>query len=518
MNYNDFYTFWEFYFGPRKMHRIFTETFESAFILCNTEMRPFGQLEIFDVMSQIIPTAFVLGTGYWSFYNTTTHEKPLCVCGRFDLPCRHNLNKNNWIDMRRLSSPSERVIFYPNRHGPVKVEDYSLLLFNKFDGERSQLEIEITFTVAETKDVPKSAMKIKAQFYYKYRYYPCRSAINFQPNPLYIHSYGSVISQLLVERQKLLVDPGARTSILLPTSLMAEHALIPCEILVPQMQTIVAICQMALKTRRTRNRVKRENNSVDSLLLFSPPSTNLERSSSPIKTATYGVFQSASVTRKSIRTVKLEDSPTASSLLSVSKEHLTHETYRTSSTNLINPDLLSKSTFKSEIQCSDTLTLPTMVIKDEINPYFEQNCGTDQHIVASNESATNRQWYRDRSKNTNNTIKRVRKSVTEKQNRQKNNLTIPALCYQTEPSTSNSNFSSLATVDLTKTEDPVYSRSGVDYANGVTTNQPLKKIKEFDDDCFIIAVSDAIEPMRANSRLELIQDFIDEEYAKEEDK
>lgn len=61
--------------------------------------------QLFDIVNQIIPTGWVLSTGYWVYYSNQQGHS-LCVCSRFAIPCRHVRNYDHWID---LSSTTDHV-------------------------------------------------------------------------------------------------------------------------------------------------------------------------------------------------------------------------------------------------------------------------------------------------------------------------------------------------------------------------------------------------------------------------
>lgn len=68
--------------------------------------------QIFDIVNQIFPTAYVLNTGYWIYYSSEQGHC-LCVCTRYGIPCRHSANNRHWADLSPVPEEEYKCINIP---------------------------------------------------------------------------------------------------------------------------------------------------------------------------------------------------------------------------------------------------------------------------------------------------------------------------------------------------------------------------------------------------------------------
>lgn len=55
-------------------------------------------LQIFDIVNQIIPSAYLLDTSYWIFYSSM-NGLTICLCHRFGIRCPHLRGPRHWLNM-----------------------------------------------------------------------------------------------------------------------------------------------------------------------------------------------------------------------------------------------------------------------------------------------------------------------------------------------------------------------------------------------------------------------------------
>ncbi|KAF5303949.1 hypothetical protein FQA39_LY01734 [Lamprigera yunnana] len=82
----------------RRITRLVIEALEVAFFLCNMYFESFTIPKVLDIVEYIMPTAYIVNSGYWAFYSDAT-GKSICVCNRFNFPCVHLRNINHWINL-----------------------------------------------------------------------------------------------------------------------------------------------------------------------------------------------------------------------------------------------------------------------------------------------------------------------------------------------------------------------------------------------------------------------------------
>ncbi|KAF2899043.1 hypothetical protein ILUMI_07130 [Ignelater luminosus] len=92
--------------------RLLLEALESAFFLCNIFLDSYGLAKIFDIVNQIMPTAYVYNTSYWIFYKSQYGEC-LCVCERFGIKCFHRKNAFHFINLDPLPENIEGYFAIP---------------------------------------------------------------------------------------------------------------------------------------------------------------------------------------------------------------------------------------------------------------------------------------------------------------------------------------------------------------------------------------------------------------------
>lgn len=73
--------------------------------------------KIVDLIEQIIPSAYVYGTGYWVFYE---HEGDLiCVCKRYGLLCKHTLQGTHCLDNTPIPEENDAYFYDQTYNGAV---------------------------------------------------------------------------------------------------------------------------------------------------------------------------------------------------------------------------------------------------------------------------------------------------------------------------------------------------------------------------------------------------------------
>lgn len=81
--------------------KVVADAIYTTFFICNHDVGKVTKSLVKDILRQIVPTAYMLGTSNWVFYTVADHfPNNLCFCSRFHIKCRHNyLQKWHCIDI-----------------------------------------------------------------------------------------------------------------------------------------------------------------------------------------------------------------------------------------------------------------------------------------------------------------------------------------------------------------------------------------------------------------------------------
>ncbi|KAK5642080.1 hypothetical protein RI129_008247 [Pyrocoelia pectoralis] len=93
-------------FEVRRVTRLIMEALEVGFFCCNYHTNDYPLAKIFDIVNYIMPTAYIVNTGYWIYY-ASKNQTPLCVCSRFGFYCNHKSNSTHWVNL--TGSPEIRL-------------------------------------------------------------------------------------------------------------------------------------------------------------------------------------------------------------------------------------------------------------------------------------------------------------------------------------------------------------------------------------------------------------------------
>ncbi|XP_030750014.1 uncharacterized protein LOC115877827 [Sitophilus oryzae] len=222
--------------------RIVQESLEVSLILCGSEMGTFTTAKIFDVFNQLLPTAFVLNTGYWAFYNTMKRQ-PICVCARYAIPCRHYKQDHHWIDMESI--PGDNSAVFTSKNGnlivtkseievtPVTWQTAGYILAIRLTFQYKKIEKGRLRKRKNENLVNASAQDISIAIYCRYNVYkeayPAPASVVFQPNPFFYDTYGSQFPELL---QYLPSDMNPK-SFCVPLEHTPNFSLILCHVNLP---------------------------------------------------------------------------------------------------------------------------------------------------------------------------------------------------------------------------------------------------------------------------------------------
>ncbi|CAG9761766.1 unnamed protein product [Ceutorhynchus assimilis] len=212
-NFNDYPEIWMY---EESFSKVLMESLEVGLMICNSDLHEFTAAKLFDIMNQIIPTGFVLTTGYWPFYSTDKRQS-LCICGRFSLECRHNRNGTHWIDLDPIPDDYS-MLFCPGKNGPVKLTPVDIIvtpvtsppvgfmvtLVLKFSQQESTIARKSFAKRGRPNDSKlETGITICSRYTLKCEWYSAFSNIVFQPNPYFTSFYGHHVAKLLGVREQL---------------------------------------------------------------------------------------------------------------------------------------------------------------------------------------------------------------------------------------------------------------------------------------------------------------------------
>ncbi|XP_066141586.1 uncharacterized protein [Euwallacea fornicatus] len=202
------------WFYRDQLYRIIQEALEASLIICKWELSEFTLAKIFDVFLQIIPTGFVLNTGYWPFFNSRKRQC-ICVCGRYGIDCRHSKHESHWIDLDNISNDSSTL--FSSKLGNLIVMDslieltpitagtlgYKLNIkftfqYRKIQRGRTRQRKDENFNVADGGQL--FQVIICSIFNLQKEYYPAMHTVCFQPSPFTYTTYGTIFPCLLRAR------------------------------------------------------------------------------------------------------------------------------------------------------------------------------------------------------------------------------------------------------------------------------------------------------------------------------
>ncbi|KAL1516733.1 hypothetical protein ABEB36_000601 [Hypothenemus hampei] len=196
--------------------RIIEESLEVSLVICKSDLQEFTIAKIFDIFNQILPSAFVLNTGYWPFFNTIKKQS-ICICGRYGMECRHFKHDYHWIDISSLRNDNSAI--FRNKWGNLTLLDFHMDLIPMTSGAAGYYcHMKLTFqykriekgrpkrkkleNINITPDQPFSIM-ISCRYILQREYYPALQTIMFQPSPFFYQTYGSIFPKLLKTRANL---------------------------------------------------------------------------------------------------------------------------------------------------------------------------------------------------------------------------------------------------------------------------------------------------------------------------
>ncbi|XP_050300957.1 uncharacterized protein LOC126739352 [Anthonomus grandis grandis] len=192
-----------------QLYRIVEESLEVTLVICNEELNQFTVAKIFDIFNQILPTGFVLGTGYWPFFNSTRRQC-LCICGRYGIDCRHFKHDNHWIDLEIVSNDTT-MPFYPKSF-TLKLVNAEIDIIAFTEGVAGyNINIKLAFQNKKNeRGRPKRTrdenlninpdqifhIAICSRYVLQNEYYPALHSVMFQPSPFFHENYGTFFPRL----------------------------------------------------------------------------------------------------------------------------------------------------------------------------------------------------------------------------------------------------------------------------------------------------------------------------------
>lgn len=191
-------------FERRRITRLMIESLEVAFHLCNSYTEEYSLTKIFDIINSIMPTAYILNTGYWVFYSTQGGQG-VCICLRFGLCCPHQRNHNHWVNMEGAQE-TEVTPFSSTQLGKYWPIDFNIHITPMINDALRSYDVLIKMTVQSyyTQDVAAAATNSTAfiicteiRYLMTPEYYPHESKIvQFTPHPLTHKNYGKYFNAL----------------------------------------------------------------------------------------------------------------------------------------------------------------------------------------------------------------------------------------------------------------------------------------------------------------------------------
>ncbi|XP_066251416.1 uncharacterized protein [Euwallacea similis] len=214
------------WFYRDQLYRIIQEALEASLIICKWELSEFTLAKIFDIFLQIIPTGFVLNTGYWPFFNSRKRQC-ICVCGRYGIDCRHSKHDSHWIDLDNISNDSSTL--FSSKLGNLILMDSLIELTPTTAGTLGYtLNIKFTFQYRKIQQGKPRQRKdenlnvsdggqlfqvvICSIFSLQREYYPAMHTVCFQPSPFTYTTYGTIFPCLLRAREPHVDHRGSTSS------------------------------------------------------------------------------------------------------------------------------------------------------------------------------------------------------------------------------------------------------------------------------------------------------------------
>ncbi|XP_031353535.1 uncharacterized protein LOC116178229 [Photinus pyralis] len=162
-------------------------------------------------MNAVMPTAYVINTGYWVYYSSS-NRTPLCVCRRFGLHCTHKSNATHWLNLE--TSPEIRLTpLSANVTGKYIPVDFNVKVVPVASDILRSYDVSLRMMVEEfqKQNVPgalqvpnRYLINAELRYLFSPEFYPHDGRpVNFSPHPLAHIFYGKYLPTLSTYRDTI---------------------------------------------------------------------------------------------------------------------------------------------------------------------------------------------------------------------------------------------------------------------------------------------------------------------------